>query len=397
MKMDEVVGELKKEIGPGIEAINARIKQLEEVNTAVEQRFAEAEKARSAADEAVKELTERLARKERLTADSGVRVASNGELRSRVSDETAGELVRMLKGSQSRVLNSTTDADGGYLIAPEFASEIIRLLPEVGLYRRVARTVPMATDEKNFGTLATGITTYWPAESVAITASNPTFGQLKLTAKILAGFVAAPESFLDDASPEVGQFLAELFIEGIAKEEDRVGLAGDVTGASDAFNGILFAAGVNTSVMPATKTKISDLTADDLLSVQTAVPDGGRGNARYFLSPTVFDAVRKLKDTENNYIWQRPSDGAPGTIWGKPYELTERMPAYSATVTASKSFIAYGDPKYLLLGDRKQIAVKASDVAGDSFQKIQTHLRVHERIAIASYGTAFAKIVTAAS
>lgn len=349
-------------------------------------------------DEFADEMRKRAAAGEKM--DSAVtgfhftEVGGKRMLMPNVSRECGEHLVQLARGN--RVLSAGVDAEGGYLVAPEFAAEIIRLIPTVGIYARIARHVPMGSDELNFGTLVSSLGDYWPAENTAITPSYPGFGQLKLVAKIHAAMTKAPENLLDDATPELGQFLADLFIECLANGQDRVGFAGN-TGGGDPFNGLLFATGVNSLVMAATKTKISDVTADHLLDLQTTVPDGAREGCVYLLSPTVFDAVRKLKDSTGDYIWQRPTDGAPGTIWGKPYELSEKFPAYSTAADPSKAFIVYGNPRYAILGDRKQIAVKASDVAGDAFEKIQTAIRAHERIAINSYGAGFAKLVTAAA
>lgn len=371
--------------------INAEVRKLEEKFTS---EIAEERKLRTSAEEGINELRERISRRERLDREYPMHIDRNGLVRPNVTRECADHLVSLFRGE--RALSGGVDAEGGYLVAPEFASEILRLVATTGLYRRVARVVPMKTDEINFGKLASGITVYWPGENASITLSEPSFGQLKLTAKILAGYTEAPETLLDDASSELGQFIADLFIEGIAKEEDRVGFVGN-TGSGDAFMGILRASGTVSKVMDATKTKTSDITADNLLDLQTTVPDGAREDCRYFMSPTVFDAVRKLKDSQGNYIWQAPVAGAPGTIWGKPYELSERFPAYSTSAQVSLPFVAYGNPRNLMLGDRKQLAVRSSDVAGSTFQKIQTAIRVHERIAIGSYGEAFAKLVTAAA
>lgn len=383
---NQFLDRVKSEIG--LEDLNKRMAELKAANeTLVTEKTALAE--------AVNEMRQRLARRETVTTDSGLHIMRNGAVRIEVSRECGQHVVDVLK---KRVLSGGTDAEGGYLIQPEYADEIIRLIPTVGIARRLARIVPMNKDEINFGTLASGVTVYWPSENAAITPSYPAFGQLKLTAKILAALSYAPETLLDDASPEVGQFLVDLFIEAIAAEEDRVFLAGDVSGASDAYNGLLFASGVVSKALAATKTHISDVTSDDLLDLQTTVPDGARENCVYVMSPTVFDFVRKLKDTTGNYIWQPPTAGAPGTIWGKPYELSEKMPAYSTSVQVSKSFVIYGNlKKFAMMGDRKQISVANSNVAGDTFKQIQTAYRVHERIGFNVYGAAIAKLVTAAA
>lgn len=404
MTLEQVVSAVSRELKieklfdtPEGKAAMAAIvnKALADMEQKLQSEIAEERKLRTAAEEGINELRERIARREKVSdRDFGMHIDSAGRMRPSVTRECAEHLVALFQGK--RALSGGVDAEGGFLVQPEFAAEILRLIPTVGLYRRVARIVPMKSDEINFGKLASGISVSWPGENVAITLSEPTFGQLKLTAKILAGYTEAPETLLDDATPELGQFIADLFIEGIAREEDRVGFAGN-TGAGDPFMGILFAANTVPKVLAATKTKTSDVTSDDLLDLQTTVPDGAREDCRYFMSPTVFDFVRKLKDSAGNYIWQAPAAGAPGTVWGKPYELSERFPAYSTSADPSRSFIAYGNPRNLMLGDRKQLAVRSSDVAGNTFQKIQTAIRVHERIGVNSYGEAFAKLVTAAA
>lgn len=401
MDPNAIVAELQKKLGPNLESINKRLEDYEQKLKAAEERAQKVESEKTAVDEAIKELRERLSRRETLDPETGVResLLHTGRLQHSVSRECGKHVVELLRasarGRNARALSEGVDAEGGYLVAPEFAAEILRLIPQVGLYRRIARTVPMSSDEINFGTLASGITVYWPAENVAITLTEPAFGQLKLTVKTLAAYTEAPETLLDDASPDVGQFIVELFVEAIAKEEDRVGFYGDAP--TDAYDGIAFASGVNALALASTKTHISDVHADDLLTMQTTVPEGGREGGVYVLSPTVLDGVRKMKDTAGNYIWQPPTAGAPATIWGRPYYTTERMPAWSTSVQASKKFLLYGEPRYLFLGDRKQISVRASDVSGTTFQKIQTAIRAHERVSISSYASAWCVLQTAAS
>jgi HK97 family phage major capsid protein len=411
MTLEQVVGAVAKELNLeklfGDDKNRAALAVIINKATAdLEQKLtseiAEERKLRTAAEVGIAELRERMTRREKLERDFDFHVGRDGKtIMPTLSRECGEHLLALMRGKgkafdEARALSAGTDSEGGYMVAPEFAAEIIRLLPTVGLYRRLARIIPMKTDEKNFGTLVSSVSTYWPAENNNITASYPVFGQLKLIAKLMGAYTEGPENLFDDADPDLINFIGDLFIEAMAKEEDRVGLAG-ATGSGDAFDGILNITGTTSLVMASTKTHYSDVTADHLLDLQTTVPDGARDNCIYVLSPTMFDFVRKMKDNNLNYIWQAPSAGAPGTIWGKPYELTERLPAYSASVNVSKPFIAYGAPKYLILGDRKQIMVRTSDVAGGTFQKVQVAIRAHERVSVNSYAGAWAKLVTAAS
>jgi len=361
-------------------------------------------KARTAAEEGLKELTERIARREKLDPEFGFHFDQQGRMRPNTSAKCGEYMLALLRAShakdqtQIRALSGGIDAEGGYLVQPEYAAEILRLVPTVGLARNLFRIVPMTTDEYNFGTLLSSMVVYWPAENAPITKSYPGFGQLKMTNKIMAVLTYASENLLNDATPPMLQFITDLIIEAIAMEEDRVGIAGKVA-SGDAYDGLLNLSGVVSKVMAAGKTHISDVTAEDILALQTTVPDGARDNGSYLLSPTVMDTgMRTLKDTTGNFIFSRPTDGSPATLWGKPFQVSERLPAYSTAVQVSTPFILYGNfKKWAFLGDRQQVAVKTTDIGGTAFENIQLGIRAHERIGFNGFGAALAKLVTAAS
>jgi len=71
--------------------------------------------------------------------------------------------------------------------------------------------------------------------------------------------------------------------------------------------------------------------------------------------------VRKLKDDNGQYIYQRPSESGPGTIWGKPVVEVEAMPT-SVDSAPSKSFVLYGDlKKAAIFGYKGTIRAKMFD------------------------------------
>jgi HK97 family phage major capsid protein len=59
-------------------------------------------------------------------------------------------------------------------------------------------------------------------------------------------------------------------------------------------------------------------------------------------SDPVLAAIRKLKDGDNNYLWQMGDvrTGAPGTLLGQPYSVNQAM---SSTFSASEKLIVFGD------------------------------------------------------
>jgi HK97 family phage major capsid protein len=334
MTLEQVVGAVAKELNLeklfGDDKNRAALAVIINKATAdLEQKLtseiAEERKLRTAAEEGIAELRERMARREKLERDFDFHVGRDGKtIMPTLSRECGEHLLALMRGKgkafdEARALSAGTDSEGGYMVAPEFAAEIIRLLPTVGLYRRLARIIPMKTDEKNFGTLVSSVSTYWPAENNNITASYPVFGQLKLIAKLMGAYTEGPENLFDDADPDLINFIGDLFIETMAKEEDRVGLAG-ATGSGDAFDGILNITGTTSLVMPSTKTHYSDVTADHLLDLQTTVPDGARDNCIYC---PVADDVRLRPQDEGQQ---------PATTSGR-----RRAPALLARSGASRT------------------------------------------------------------
>lgn len=89
-------------------------------------------------------------------------------------------------------------------------------------------------------------------------------------------------------------------------------------------------------------TTFASMDADDLLDMQDATPSGAMANAKYYMHRTILSIVRKLKDEQGQYIYQRPQDGTPGQIWDKPYVLVEVFPNKNDSA-ADTPFVAFGD------------------------------------------------------
>lgn len=281
------------------------------------------------------------------------------------------------------------DADGGHLVPTEFRAVLVRLIEVFGLVRRKATIIPMNREELYLPKLTSGVTVYWPGEASAITPSKPGLDRVTLNAKKMAALVPVSGELLEDSAIAIGNLLATLFAEAMAAEEDRVGLAGSI-GGGDPFDGIMSDATVQNLLM--TGTAFADMTADDLLDLTSKVASSALSGSGYIMHRTVFDHVRKLKDTTGGYIYAQPSAGQPGTIWGYPYELTDIMPSM-ADSAADTPFLIFGNFRHFYFGDRKNMAIAQSMHAG--FTEDITYIRAIQRLAMAvAIGTAFAKLTT---
>jgi len=266
--------------------------------------------------------------------------------------------------AKETTFNQTGDNDrGAYLIPEELRAEVLRLAQnQYGIARRDFMYLPFTGpgNERKIPTLATGVTVTWTDEAVKKSSSNPTFGVVTQTLKKLAAIIPFTEEILEDSAINLTQLVAQLFAEAVAKEED----VQFFTGTGSPWTGIL----ANTStpkVTLGTNKDMSDITADDLLDMIDACPSGALAGAKFYFNRHALSYIRKLKDSvTGQYIFQRPADGLPGTIWDYPYELVEAMPDKTAGEAQNLGIACFGNLRMAaILGDKQQIRAKVLDQA----------------------------------
>lgn len=287
-----------------------------------------------------------------------------------------------------KTMNSEIDADGGILVPEEFRPRILRIIETYGMARKMGTTIPMKTDKITMPTLTDGVAVYWGNGSSqaatlggqawtglgadGIPESQPSFGSTSLTIDDLYCLVPIANQLLDDAVVDIVNLIVQLIGEAFAKEEDRMAFMGDEL-AGDPFTGVMIAA---SNVITIDGDAFTDLTADDLADMIDAI-DGDDTNCEYIMHATVFNVIRKLKDKNDNYIFQPPTTDGPGTIWGYPYRKIRNLPRVGGA-DGAKPFVGFGNFKNLYIADRQQLTIATSTHVG--FKKNQTFIRAHERI-----------------
>jgi len=207
--------------------------------------------------------------------------------------------------------------------------------------------------------LVTDVSTYWVDEGGSIKSSQVVLGQNTLELNKLATVVALTAELIEDEEIDLFSFIAGRVAEGFAKKEDDAFFKGDGTSTYGSFTGLLESSYVNE--VSISGTTFASVDADDLLDMQDSTPSAASKNAKYYLHRTILTYIRKLKDTEENYIYQRPSGELPGLIWNKPYVLVESMPSKTDTA-AETSFVLYGDlKKGCIFGYKGSVRAKRFD------------------------------------
>lgn len=255
----------------------------------------------------------------------------------------AAYLVRgdAIADEDKKALTEASNPEGGYLAPPELSAEIIRDLVEFSPIRAFASVVGTAAPSTIYPTRGDLTNAKWVGETQTREESEITFGQKEIAVKELATFVDISNRLLADA-PQ-------------AEAEVRMALAEDF-GKKEA-TAFLWGAGplqpeglmVNAEIAETLNGHATNLSADALITLMYALPATYRNAGAWAMNGTTLAAVRKLKDGQNNYLWQ-PSyqAGQPETLLGRPVVEMVDMPD-----VASGAFpIIYGDFKAYRILDR---------------------------------------------
>lgn len=314
--------------------------------------------------------------------------------------------------SLMKAMNEGTGSAGGFLVPEEFAAEVNRVIEDFGLIPKLARKFPMRSDTLKVPRLSSSVTTYYPGEATAGTASQPVLEQVVLQAKTLVGITPMSNELLADANISVVDLLVELFAESIAGQLDQQGLAG--TGSP--FTGLLTDTGV-TVVQPSNGGGFSTFTGcstpDNARDLIAGVKPWSLQGAAFIMHRTVWALFQKTKASSSGEYFISTANpvltgagqaqGFPtavaGTMWGYPVYLSDKMPT---TTAVSTKYVIFGNLKHVFLGMRDEMTVAISQdasVAGVSlFETNQSAVRVTTRHAVAvGLPTAFAVLKTAAS
>src|SRR5439155_15597249 len=112
------------------------------------------------------------------------------------------------------------NAQGGYLVPPEFYADVIYILNEYGFARKYCATIGMKTNVLNVSTLTGKPSVAWTSENATIPASKATVGRLTLTANKLAAIYPISNELLGDANIDIYNTIVRIFANVFAAEED---------------------------------------------------------------------------------------------------------------------------------------------------------------------------------
>jgi HK97 family phage major capsid protein len=290
-----------------------------------------------ASEEALRKLAEQPVNEERKAAEPGT-----DELRSFLKGERREYDVRGTKDEvraiQNRSLVKGTASAGGNTVPTSFYSQMWAHLIQTANLINAGATVLTTDSGENLQipTTTAHSTAALVAEAGAIGASDPAFAQRTLGSYKYGVLIQVARELLDDTAVDLEGYIAMQAGRAVGNAFG----ADIVTGnGSSKPNGIM----TQTTLGVTGGTGVTGaFTADNLIDLfYSVIPQyRGRSTAGWLMADATMGAVRKLKDSQNRYLFE-PSlvVGAPDTLLGKPINTDPNV----ATVALSAKSVAFGD------------------------------------------------------
>lgn len=281
-----------------------------------------------------------------------------------------------------KALSAGSDPDGGYTVTPDMSGRIAQLVRDTSPMRQVANVVTIGTDALEGVNDLNEATSGWVGETESRPeTAAPRIGEYRIPVHEQYAEPRATQKLLDDSLFNVEEWLAGKIAERLARMENESFVTGNGVKKPRGF--LTYAAGspgaASFNVIEQVLSGGSgDFAAEDpgdaLINLVYALKSAYRDNAVFMMKRSTPAEVRKLKDNNDNYLWQPDfQQKQGGTLLGFNVIEAEDMP----TVGAGSLSIAFGDfnAGYQIV-DRQGIRILRDSFTAKPYVKFYTTKRV---------------------
>lgn len=293
------------------------------------------------------------------------------------SGESAG-----LRTLETKAMSVGSSPDGGYLVPSETETEIGRRLTAISPIRGIAGVREISANVYKKPFMTAGPATGWVGETDARSqTTSPTLAELSFPAMELYAMPAATATLLEDAAVNIDQWIASEVEQVFAAQEGTAFVTGDGTNKPKGFLSYTTVAEASWAW-----TKIgyvatgtaggfdADEPVDAIIDLIYALKAGYRQNGNFVMNRKTQAAVRKLKDSDGQYLWSPPLQaGGRASLLTYAVVEAEDMPDIAANAYA----IAFGDFRrgYLVI-DRQGVRVLRDPFTAKPYVLFYTTKRV---------------------
>jgi HK97 family phage major capsid protein len=296
-------------------------------------------------------------------------------------------------GVEQRAQAGGINSLGGVLTSPEMSSEIIRLVEEFGSFPANARRVSMNSDTLVVARRTGGLAARPVGENVEVTASDVTFDNIELNAKIWGVANRVPNSLLEDSIIDLADAMAVEIAQAYAEAFDNAGWAGDGTSAHHGVEGVstkILKSAHSKSVVtaPSGDNVFAELELKSFTDLVSRLPLYARRQAKFYVSPAGYGAsmLRLMVASAGNNVADI-AGGAGLQFLGFPVVLVHSLTS-DLTGTGGKVACLFGDlSQAATFGERRAVSIRTASERYIEFDQTLTFATTRNAMVVHDLGS----------
>lgn len=231
-----------------------------------------------------------------------------------------------------KTLRVDTGQEGGFLVEPEFAGEVIKTLLELSPVRSVARVMSSSSSLMRIPVRRSPPSAEWLAEATQDTESESEYGVETIPNGTHRATAATTRELLEDSAFPLEDEIRADFAERFAVNEGKAFVNGDGNEKPQGFM-------TDSRIPRVASGNASELTYTGLVDVSHDGNINYVNDGRWGLNLSTLGTIRLLEDSAGNLIYQPGIGEITATILGFPYEIFQAMD----DVAASAEPVIFGD------------------------------------------------------
>ena len=247
-----------------------------------------------------------------------------------------------------KALTEGTDSEGGYIVPDEYWGEVIKGLKDASLIRAAgARILTANSDVLRIPVMSGSSAAAITSESGSYSEADPSFSEVAVNLYKFTKLVKVSEELVADSMFDLwGEVRSWDLTQAFAAAENSYFTTGTGSGQPQ---GVVTGAGVGVTAASATA-----ITADELIALYHSLNYLYRQGAVWMMHDSTAQAIRKLKDSNGQYLWQPGlRDGEPDILLGRPVITNNNM----AEIATGNKTVLFGNFNYYAIVQRDGLTV----------------------------------------
>ncbi|MFQ1017466.1 phage major capsid protein [Gilliamella sp. BG7] len=250
---------------------------------------------------------------------------------------------------ERKAMQTGVDTDGGFAVPEELNTDILAALRDEVVMRQECTVMTVGTPDWKKLTSKGGIASGWVGETDERTETGtPKLGVISPVWGEIYGNPYATQTMLDDAFFNVESFIVNELSQEFAEKEEEAFTFGDGNKKPKGFLAYETTAQADKDrdwgKLQNVVAGAANLTTDDIVKLTYTLRKVYRAGAKFMMNNQSLLAVRLLKDSNGNYIWQPGLQvGQPSLLSGFAVAENEQMPDIGDS--SGKAPIAFGNFK----------------------------------------------------